>query len=59
MSIELELNIDDYRNIVNWYELAFAKNKKQNESDTKTFKKVSVMAIAKMEEIEDEDRLQD
>lgn len=59
MSIELELNIGDYRNIINWYELAFGKNKKQNESDTKTFKKVSVMAIAKMEEIKDEDRLQD
>ncbi len=59
MSIELELSLDDYRNIINWYELSFAKNKKQNDTDVKTFKKISVMAMAKMEELKDEDRLQD
>ena len=59
MSIELELSLDDYRNIINWYELSFAKSKQQNQEDVKTFKKISVMAMAKAEEIEDEDRLQD
>ena len=40
MSVEVELTLNDYRNILNWFELAFAKNKKQNENDTNTFKKI-------------------
>ena len=59
MSIELELSLDDYRNIINWYEISFAKSKQQNQEYVKTFKKISVMAMAKAEEIKDEDRLQD
>ena len=56
MSVEVDLSLSDYRNILNWFELAFAKNKKQNENDTNTFKKISVMCICKMEEKkEDED----
>ena len=50
MSVEVELTLNDYRNIMNWFELSFAKNKKQTESDNNTFKKLSVMCIVKMEE---------
>ena len=39
MSIELELSVADYTAILNWYELAFAKSKQQNEQDGKTLKK--------------------
>jgi hypothetical protein len=50
MSVEVDLSLSDYRNILNWFELAFAKSKKQHESDNITFKKLSVMCIVKMEE---------
>ena len=52
MSIEVELNVTDYQNLCNWYELAFAK-KKPNEIPLKehsTFRKISVMAEAYVEE---------
>tara|TARA_R110002020_G_scaffold42971_4_gene125335 strand:+ start:5710 stop:5880 length:171 start_codon:yes stop_codon:yes gene_type:complete len=51
MSIELELSVADYTAILNWYELAFAKSKQQNEQDGKTLKKVSVMAMTKIDEV--------
>ena len=52
MSMEVELSVGDYHNIMNWYELAFAK-KKPSEIDNKdhaTFRKLSVMAQAFVEE---------
>ena len=52
MSVEVELNVLDYHNIMNWYELAFAK-KKPNDIPMKehsTFRKLSVMAEAYVEE---------
>ena len=52
MSVEVELNVSDYHNIMGWYELSFAKNK-PNEIPNKehaTFRKLSVMAEAYVEE---------
>tara|TARA_Y100001951_G_C11218617_1_gene227367 strand:+ start:165 stop:362 length:198 start_codon:yes stop_codon:yes gene_type:complete len=52
MSMEIELSISDYHNIMNWYELAFAKHK-PTEVDTKehtTLRKISVMAQALIDE---------
>jgi len=53
MSINLELTLDDYKNILSWYELAFARSKKQNEKDANTFKKLSVMCMTKIEELKE------
>ena len=55
MSIEVGLTVEDYRNILNWFELAFAKQSSQNKSDMETFKKVSVMCLVKMDEAKEED----
>jgi len=52
MSVEVELTATDYHNLMNWYELAFAK-KKPSEIAMKehsTFRKLSVMAEAYVEE---------
>ena len=52
MSVEVELNVTDYHNIMNWYELAFAKNKPSEipMKEHSTFRKLSVMAEAYVEE---------
>ena len=50
--MEIELSISDYHNIMNWYELAFAKHK-PDEVATKehtTLRKISVMAQAVIDE---------
>ena len=50
--MEVTLTITDYHNLMNWYELSFAK-KKPNEidpNDHATFRKLSVMAEAYIEE---------
>ncbi len=54
MSMSVELTLDDYKCITNWFELAFAKTKSQKTQDEITFKKISVMCITKMEEMKDE-----
>ena len=59
MSIEVELTLEDYQTILNWYELAFAKNTNQSRNDTDLFKKLYVMCQAKIQEIRNEDRLSD
>jgi len=48
MSVEVELNVSDYHNLMNWYELAFAKQslKDIKDKDHTTFRKLSVMAEA-------------
>jgi hypothetical protein len=52
MSVEVELNLDDYKSIITWYELAFGKSQsKQKEADKSAFKKLTVMCMAKMEEM--------
>ena len=51
MSVEVELNLDDYKSIITWYELAFGKNKRQTPPDDVAFKKLTVMCMAKMEEL--------
>ena len=52
MSVEVELTIEDYRNLMNWYELSFAKKNPRDidNKDHQTFRKLSVMAQAKIEE---------
>jgi hypothetical protein len=54
MSVELSLRIKDYKKIMAWFELAFAGGKEITEDDHATFRKVSVMAMTLMEELEDE-----
>ena len=48
MSVEVELNVSDYHNLMNWYELAFAKKKPSDipSKEHSTFRKLSVMAEA-------------
>ena len=52
MSVEVELNVSDYHNLMNWYELAFAKQSPKDikNKDHATFRKLSVMAEAYVEE---------
>ena len=52
MSMEIELSISDYHNIMNWYELAFAKNKPYDIAmkEHRTIRKISVMAQACIDE---------
>ena len=52
MSMEVELSVGDYHNIMNWYELAFAKKKPSDipMKEHSTFRKLSVMAEAYVEE---------
>ena len=52
MSMEVELTVSDYHNIMNWYELAFAKKKPSDipMKEHSTFRKLSVMAEAYLEE---------
>ncbi len=53
MSVEITLKVKDYRKIMAWFELAFAGGKEIGEEDHATFRKVSVMAMTIMEELED------
>ena len=55
MSINLQLTVDDYKNIINWCEIAFAKNSSQKPTDDTTFKKVTVMCMAKLEEMKQDE----
>tara|TARA_R100000781_G_C4041212_1_gene114034 strand:- start:335 stop:514 length:180 start_codon:yes stop_codon:yes gene_type:complete len=55
MSINLELTLDDYKNIINWFEIAFAKNSSQKPTDDSTFKKVTVMCMTKLEEMKQDE----
>ena len=50
--MEVELSVGDYHNLMNWYELAFAKKKPSDipMKEHSTFRKLSVMAEAYVEE---------
>jgi len=52
MSVEVGLNVTDYHNIMNWYELAFAKKQPADipPREHQTFRKLSVMAESYLEE---------
>ena len=52
MSMEIELSISDFHNIMNWYELAFAKHKPNEVADKEhsTLRKLSVMAQTRIDE---------
>ena len=55
MSVEVSLTVTDYHNLMNWYELAFAKKNPRDigSIDHATFRKLSVMAQSKVEEEKD------
>ena len=53
MSVELTLNLNDYKKILGWFELAFAKSNQVPAQDSNTFRKISVMAQVTMEEQEE------
>lgn len=55
MSLEIELKIEDYKNIMGWFELAFAKNNEIKEKDNQTFRKISVMAMCYLEDHKEDD----
>jgi hypothetical protein len=55
MSVEIELTLQDYKTILNWYELAFAKSESQKFADEKTFKKLSVMCLQKLDDEKNEE----
>ena len=50
MSMELNLSIHDYKRLMGWFELAFAKTNDVPVEDEITFRKITVMSITKMEE---------
>ena len=50
MSMYVSLNIDDYKRLISWFELAFAKTNNVPEDDNTTFRKITVMCITKVEE---------
>ena len=55
MSVEVALTLEDYHNLMNWYELAFGKDQgKQKEEDQNAFKKITVMCLSKMEEVKND-----
>ena len=49
MSVEVKLNITDYHNLMNWYELAFAKEDNSTEQDDDTWDKLLTMAESFLE----------
>ena len=55
MSVEVELNVSDYHNIMNWYELAFGRKSPKDikDRDHNTFRKLSVMADALIQELKE------
>jgi len=49
--VEVELNADDYKVILSWYELAFAhKHENQKEVDLETMHKLMIMCKSVIEE---------
>lgn len=49
----VELEISDYKTLIKWFELAFAKNKQLTIDDKKTFWKLSFLAEDKIQEMKD------
>ena len=50
MSQEIRLNERDYKQILTWFELAFAREGKVQTQDDHTIKKIAAMAQAQQEE---------
>ena len=58
MSMSVELTLDDYSRILAWYELTFASGKKKaNAEDDATFRKLTVMAMTKTEEMKEDSKV--
>ncbi len=51
---DVELQAEDFKNILNWYERAFAKQNNPTQKERNTFIKLSAMAISKTEEMKSE-----
>ena len=49
MSVQVELNFEDYQTIVSWYQLAFGRGAKKNDNDRDTLRKLCVMLDATIE----------
>mgnify|MGYP001588701466 CR=1 FL=1 len=54
--MEIELDEDDYKSILTWYELAFAGKdvKSHKQKDIDTLNKIGVMCKAYLKELKDE-----
>ena len=53
MSQDVSLKAKDYTNLLKWYEFSFGKGNDPTPSDSSTFTKISVMAMAYAEEIKE------
>ena len=50
MSMYISLNINDYKRVMDWFELAFARIPNgASDDDNETFRKITVMLFSKME----------
>ena len=49
MSMEISLSFQDYKIILAWFELAFAKTNDVSDEDNTTFRKITVMGMARNE----------
>lgn len=56
MSVDVTLNLNDYKHIMGWFELAFAKKNVIPDNDNNTFRKLSVMAQVVMEEFNEQNK---
>ena len=54
MSQEVELTIDDYHNILNCYERAFAKQNNPSQQERNTFIKLSAMVLSKTQQMKED-----
>lgn len=52
MTMEVELDIDDYNNALGWFIKAFGQKNDSSDCDKKTYQKLSVMAQAHLDLIE-------
>jgi|TARA_B100001750_G_C14922219_1_gene309935 hypothetical protein len=57
MSYDVKLNVDDYQNIIRWFELAFAKTNNQTGKDKNTFTKLSAMAMSFTEDLKEDEEM--
>ena len=53
MSIAIELNADDYNNIMGWFLKAFAAKNDSNDGDKKTYNKIAVMATQYLDDLDE------
>ena len=59
MSQDVTLKARDYTNLLKWYEFSFGKGNDPTPSDSSTFTKISVMAMAYAEEVKEMEGAED